>query len=74
MFFRGSTREKALSLDLTGYANNLPDGRVEVLACGDSEKINILYEWFFQGPPLAEVTDVYKEIFELTTPTGFRTG
>jgi len=30
VFFRASTREKALHLGCTGYARNLPDGRVEV--------------------------------------------
>lgn len=32
--FRAYTRQKALQLGLTGYARNLPDGSVEVLAIG----------------------------------------
>ena len=32
--FRYATAEKALALGVTGYVRNLPDRRVEVLACG----------------------------------------
>jgi acylphosphatase len=37
---------------------NLPDGRVEVLAEGDAEKLRTLEAWCRQGPPYARVTDV----------------
>ena len=36
VFFRASAREQALKLGLRGYAKNLSDGRVEVLAAGDA--------------------------------------
>ena len=32
VFYRASTRQKAVELGCTGYARNLSDGRVEVLA------------------------------------------
>ena len=35
--FRYSTQREALQLWLTGYARNLDDGSVEVLACGEAE-------------------------------------
>ena len=35
VFYRGTCVRKAESLGLKGYARNLPDGRVEVLACGE---------------------------------------
>jgi acylphosphatase len=35
--FRWWTRSRALALGLTGYAANLPDGRVEVVAQGSRE-------------------------------------
>ena len=64
VWFRASTQDKAKELDLTGWARNLPDGRVEVIACGQSDKINELHEWLKQGPPLAKVTDVTREELE----------
>jgi acylphosphatase len=36
VFFRVSTRDVAVPLNITGHAINLPDGSVEVLACGDA--------------------------------------
>lgn len=45
--FRWWTRSRALELGLTGYAKNLADGRVEVVAEGaegDVEKLKTLLE------------------------------
>ncbi|EKD54699.1 MAG: acylphosphatase [uncultured bacterium] len=63
VWFRAGTQDKANELDITGWARNLPDGRVEVLACGTLEKIAELCSWLKMGPELANVTDVtYEEI------------
>lgn len=63
VWFRASTQEKAKELGLKGWARNLPDGRVEVLACGDREQLKLFHEWLHQGPELAKVTDVtYQEL------------
>ena len=48
--YRRATQEKALQQSLTGYAKNLPDGRVEVLMCGHSDSVKVLSEWLWQGP------------------------
>ena len=58
VWFRASTRDEALRLDLRGYASNLADGRVEVLAMGDAEAIEQLSNWLQHGPPLARVDAV----------------
>lgn len=58
VFFRASTRDKALTLGLCGYARNLMDGRVEVLACGDHASLKELELWLWDGPPMARVSDV----------------
>jgi acylphosphatase len=58
VFFRASARQKAIELGCTGYAKNLPDGRVEVLAVGPAPAVHSLTEWLWQGPPVAQVTDV----------------
>lgn len=58
VFFRASTRERALELGVRGYARNLPDGRVEVLAVGDVQAVERLFEWLKVGPPSARVDKV----------------
>jgi acylphosphatase len=58
VFYRASTRTRAEELGITGYALNLPDGRVEVLACGDRDQVEALIAWLRLGPIAAEVTDV----------------
>jgi acylphosphatase len=55
VFFRASTREQAQRLGVTGYARNLPDGHVEVVACGPQERVADLCEWLQSGPPQAQV-------------------
>jgi len=58
VFFRASTRAKALQLGCSGYARNLPDGRVEVLVVGDAIAAQALIDWLWIGPPSAHVTQV----------------
>ena len=55
VFFRASTRAQAMELGLRGYARNLHDGRVEVLAVGDVQALEHLAEWLKHGPPHARV-------------------
>lgn len=55
VWFRASTRDEALRLGLRGHANNLADGRVEVLVVGNADAIQRLANWLRQGPPLARV-------------------
>jgi len=78
VFYRASTRARAEALGVTGHARNLPDGRVEVLACGTSQAVQSLCDWLWQGPPAADVASV--EIHTLSAaelgerPARFRTG
>ena len=77
VFYRASTRQRAKELGCRGYAHNLPDGRVEVLAVGEPAAVHALVEWLRQGPPAAHVTEVkcaevaLAELGEL--PSGFGT-
>lgn len=73
VFFRAAAREQALRLGLTGYARNLSDGRLEVLACGAPEAVTRLREWLRVGPPMAEVTGVACEPTAYQALTGFTT-
>ena len=61
VFFRQSTKEKALELGLTGKVSNLPDGTVQVVATGSSESLDLLTAWCHHGPPKAIVTAVAVE-------------
>ncbi|MBI5753932.1 acylphosphatase [Candidatus Peregrinibacteria bacterium] len=45
VFFRAHAQEEATRLDLTGYARNLPDGRVEILLQGAEAKIQMFIQW-----------------------------
>ncbi|KAA6185775.1 acylphosphatase [Thiohalocapsa marina] len=74
VFFRASTREQAKNLGLTGHARNLPDGRVEVLACGPAEAVDALRAWLSRGPANARVTGVACEPMAYRPLTGFVTG
>jgi acylphosphatase len=74
VFYRASTREQAQSLGVNGYARNLPDGRVEVLAVGDAAAIDALERWLWQGPSAARVDEVLRELADELAVSGFRTG
>jgi acylphosphatase len=56
--FRSSTVDEARLLGLAGYARNLSDGSVEVVARGERENLARLIEFLHQGPDLARVTAV----------------
>jgi acylphosphatase len=61
VFFRDATREKAEQLGLNGWVKNLPDGRVEALFEGPSERVREMVRWCEEGPSHAEVEDVVTE-------------
>ncbi len=74
VWFRESTRRVAVPLGITGHAINLPDGSVEVLACGERAALDSLARWLREGPPLASVTGVEAEPAEAQNPGQFSTG
>ena len=58
VFFRGNTRRKEIELGLNGYAKNLPDGNVEIVAQGGEKKINELVDFIKKGPGIAKVENI----------------
>jgi acylphosphatase len=68
--FRYSTVELGQRLGLRGWARNLPDGRVEVVAEGSEEGVHRLARWCRQGPPAARVSDVEEEPVDGGEPLG----
>ncbi len=61
VFFRASAADVARSLALTGWARNLIDGRVEVVAEGRRDALKALAAWAHEGPPAAIVSEVGEE-------------
>lgn len=66
VFFRAETESKAVSLGLTGWVRNLPDGRVDAVFEGEEEKVNIMIGWCRKGPRFASVAniDVVEESYQ----------
>jgi acylphosphatase len=73
VFFRASTRERAMQLGIAGYAKNLADGSVEVVASGSAEALNELDGWLHHGPPAARVDRVAREALPEQGLRGFTT-
>jgi acylphosphatase len=68
VWFRHNTHLTAHEIgDLYGWVRNLPDGRVEVLVQGPTEKVKALRDWCQQGPPLARVEHLETEEWPLQT-------
>lgn len=71
VWFRASTRQRAEQLGLSGTVRNLSDGSVEVEACGEEGAVAALHEWLWQGPELAQVSDVRCEPLVQAPISGF---
>lgn len=74
VFFRDSTRKIARQLGLRGSAVNLPDGSVQVVACGEQKSLEVLKNFLAEGPSRARVDRVNCEVVEIDPPAGFRIG
>ena len=76
VFYRATCARQAESLGLTGYARNLPDGRVEVLACGEPASVESFIAWLWEGSPASKVTGVDTSEAEVAEAprTGFTSG
>lgn len=71
VFFRESARRQAQPLGITGYAKNMLDGSVQVLACGEPGALNQLAEWLKQGPPMAQVERMEWIVSSSKSPDSF---
>ncbi len=72
--FRYYTQCEAERLGVHGYARNLPDGRVEVLAEGEAAKVRQLLAWLRSGPDSAQVTGLEEDNIAPIGVRGFETG
>jgi acylphosphatase len=70
--FRYQTSHQGLKLGLTGYAKNLNNGDVEVVACGTETQIDEFTEWLKEGPRTATVESVSHENASYKPYRGFK--
>jgi acylphosphatase len=71
--YRYFARHAATSLNLTGYARNLDDGRVEVYASGSPESLEEFAGMLHRGPRFAEVRGVEEQEAEVRRYGSFET-
>ncbi len=60
--YRQTCRQVARSLGLVGWVRNRADGRVEIVAQGDSDALDSLVAWAWSGPSAAVVTGVESDV------------
>lgn len=76
VYYRATVAGRARDLGVRGYARNIPDGRVEVLACADDEAVAKFVESLWVGSSASKVTSVEVEetvCDPLKLPKGFAT-
>jgi acylphosphatase len=73
VWYREACRRHAEGLGLAGWARNLDDGTVEVVAEGESEALDELVAWCRQGPPRALVVGLDVRAEPPQGLAGFRT-
>jgi acylphosphatase len=69
--YRAFARRTALELGVRGHARNLPDGRVEVLACGETAALDAFIAALRTGPKWSQVTQVTLSPAECVREGGF---
>lgn len=72
--YRAFARRAALELGIRGRAVNLPDGRVEVLACGEAAALDAFIAELRTGPKWSQVTEVALSAAPCTAQPGFGSG
>lgn len=58
VYFRKSTREKAIEYGISGFVKNQTDGSVYIEAEGYQGQIDLFVEWCYQGPVMAKVSKI----------------
>ena len=58
VFYRATAARRAQELGLHGYARNLADGRVEVMACGEERAVQAFVSWLWIGSSASKVSAV----------------
>ncbi len=58
VWFRDSTQQEAVNLEITGWVKNIPDGTVYLEAEGEENNLKTLEKWIHIGSPLSRVDRV----------------
>ena len=58
VFYREFVRREAEALGVSGFARNLKDGNVEIVAEGEEKQLKEFEKKFRKGPLMAFITDV----------------
>lgn len=58
VFFRAYMQDAAKRTRVAGWVRNLPDGRVEAVFEGDSDKVDEMISWCHKGSPFSRVDRV----------------
>jgi len=58
VFYRDTCRRVASEAGVSGWATNLPDGRVEVVLEGDPASVDAVVTWCHEGTPYSRVDSV----------------
>jgi acylphosphatase len=64
--FRYSAIHEARRLGIRGTVANLPDGSVEVVAEGETDRLERMAAWLRKGPPGSHVRDLQFEWIPFT--------
>ena len=69
--YRYYVMREAAALGVSGFARNLPDGRVEVVGEGDDASLVTFEERLREGPSFAEVKDLERAPIAPRADQGF---
>jgi acylphosphatase len=74
VFYRAAAQTRARELQITGYARNMEDGTVEVMACGEPDQVTRFQDWLWIGSSGCAVNNVQcEEISANLIPHQFNT-
>lgn len=58
VFYRDTARRQAQLAGITGWAKNLFDGKVEIMASGKNDVVESFVTWLWEGSPTSRVDNV----------------
>jgi acylphosphatase len=69
--YRSNTHDTAREVGVSGWVQNLDDGRVEAVFEGDDKNVERLVKWCHTGSPAADVESVEAEYGDPEGLSGF---